>query len=237
MNELNAKMTTIANEIRELSGGTEKIGLDAMAADVSKGNEEIALQKELLEQAIAEMNGKVDPELYNQGYGDGVKSAQSEADAIISDTLSGDYYNDRVTVLGRYAFIYCAATSFDFPNVVETKDSVLLACTNATFINLPKVKILGQSAIGSCVRLEKIELPSCEQIGSYVFSNDSRLKTIILSNNIVSALDNTNAFTGTPIANGTGFVYVPVNLVGEYKAATNWSTFASQIKPISELGV
>lgn len=55
MEELNLKMTAIANEIRELSGATEKLGLDAMATNVSEGNDEIALQKELLEQAIAEL--------------------------------------------------------------------------------------------------------------------------------------------------------------------------------------
>lgn len=45
----------------------------------------------------------------------------------------------------------------------------------------------------------------------------------------------TNAFTGTKIASGTGYVYVPDELVEEYKVATNWSTFANQIKPLSEL--
>jgi hypothetical protein len=48
-------------------------------------------------------------------------------------------------------------------------------------------------------------------------------------------LGNVNVFSSSAIANGTGFVYVPDNLVEKYKTATNWSTYASQIKPMSEL--
>ena len=42
-------------------------------------------------------------------------------------------------------------------------------------------------------------------------------------------------FYNTAIENGTGYIYVPDSLVDSYKTATNWSTYASQIKPISEL--
>lgn len=31
-----------------------------------------------------------------------------------------------------------------------------------------------------------------------------------------------------------GYIYVPDALVDSYKAATNWSTYASQIRPLSE---
>ena len=43
-------------------------------------------------------------------------------------------------------------------------------------------------------------------------------------------LTNVSAFTGT-----TCNIYVPDALVATYKAATNWSTLAARIKPISEL--
>ena len=32
----------------------------------------------------------------------------------------------------------------------------------------------------------------------------------------------------------TGYIYVPRALVNSYKAATNWSTFASQIRAIED---
>ena len=42
------------------------------------------------------------------------------------------------------------------------------------------------------------------------------------------------ALYNTPIAKGTGYIYVPDALVNDYKKATNWSVFANQIKPLSE---
>lgn len=65
----------------------------------------------------------------------------------------------------------------------------------------------------------------------------NKLVAFILRRNMLCSLGNKNSFNNTPIASGTGFIYVPDNLVEQYKAATNWSTFANQIKPISELEV
>lgn len=42
-------------------------------------------------------------------------------------------------------------------------------------------------------------------------------------------------FNNTKIANDEGYIYVPNYLVDSYKATTNWSNHAAQIKPISEL--
>lgn len=49
----------------------------------------------------------------------------------------------------------------------------------------------------------------------------------------MSALSAASAFTGTNIAYGKGAIYVPSELVDSYKIATNWSTYADQIYPIS----
>ena len=38
----------------------------------------------------------------------------------------------------------------------------------------------------------------------------------------------------TVIASGTGYVYVPSALVNSYKSATNWSTYADQIRAIED---
>ena len=64
------------------------------------------------------------------------------------------------------------------------------------------------------------------------------LKTMILRSNEVCVLKYSGAISSTPIATSTteGFIYVPDDLVESYKTATNWSTYASQIKGLSELG-
>ena len=42
----------------------------------------------------------------------------------------------------------------------------------------------------------------------------------------------TNVFGGTPIANGTGVIYVPAESVNAYKTANRWSNFADRIQAI-----
>ena len=51
----------------------------------------------------------------------------------------------------------------------------------------------------------------------------------------VPKLRNINAFKNTPIEKGTGYIYVPDNLVDSFKIAENWSTYADQIKSINEM--
>ena len=40
--------------------------------------------------------------------------------------------------------------------------------------------------------------------------------------------------SNTKIAAGTGYIYVPAALVDKYKAATNWSVYADQIRAIED---
>ena len=69
---------------------------------------------------------------------------------------------------------------------------------------------------------------------TYMFYN-TNLITLIIDNPNLFTMTATSMFDNTPIANGTGYVYVPDNMVETYKSATNWSDYSSQIKPISEL--
>lgn len=82
---VNEKLTAIADEIRELSGTENALNLDDMASNVSEGNDEIDLQKQLLETAITELEGKVDPELYDKGYEKGFADAKAGNPIIIPD--------------------------------------------------------------------------------------------------------------------------------------------------------
>ena len=66
-----------------------------------------------------------------------------------------------------------------------------------------------------------------------VFINSTNLSILVILSDVVATLNGSNNFTGTPIESGTGFIYVPDNLVEDYKVANNWSTYADQIKPIN----
>lgn len=55
---VNSKMTAIADEIRELSGTSNALGLDAMASNLGEANDEVSSQVQLLAQAVAALEGK-----------------------------------------------------------------------------------------------------------------------------------------------------------------------------------
>lgn len=64
------------------------------------------------------------------------------------------------------------------------------------------------------------------------FNGATALETLILRPNIVAKLQGTQVFSGTAIASGTGYIYVPSALVAAYKSA--WSTYESQIRAIED---
>jgi hypothetical protein len=101
-------------------------------------------------------------------------------------------------------------------------------------VSLPACTTLSQNAFYNCDSLAKISLPSVTAINASAFSGSAIFATLILGGASVVQLVNTNAFTGTKIAGGTGYIYVPSALVEDYKAASNWSNYAEQIRAIED---
>jgi hypothetical protein len=50
----------------------------------------------------------------------------------------------------------------------------------------------------------------------------------------VVTLADVDALNDSSVASGSGYIYVPAALVDSYKAATNWSTYAEQIRAIED---
>lgn len=180
-------------------------------------------------------------------------------DGIITKTLAGAYRNDRVTTIGYTAFAnFNSLVSVSFPSVTSTSNSPFQGCrslrsadfpsatgigNNAfqgcaalTDVNLPKLKFVPYAMCDACLALTRIDLPAATDIVNEAFTRSPKLETVILRHTGgVCSLSHVNAFGSTPIASGTGYVYVPDELVESYKTATNWATYAAQIKPLSEL--
>lgn len=97
------------------------------------------------------------------------------------------------------------------------------------------VHFIGQGAFLECGSLISADfLSRVTGIEADAFKYCAALGTLILRGNTVARLSGT-AFDNSAIASGTGYIYVPDDLVDSYKAATNWSTYAGQIKGLSEL--
>lgn len=137
--------------------------------------------------------------------------------------------------IGNYAFGYCKALkSLNLPLVTAIPNYGIYSCSALTTIDLHSAEKIGQRGVGSCYDLTLINLPSLSEIDAYAFSYCRNLISIIISNNNICKLNNTNAFNETPIKDGTGYIYVPKVLVDSYKSATNWTTYADQIRAIED---
>lgn len=84
--------------------------------------------------------------------------------------------------------------------------------------------------------LETVELSKLTLIDSSAFTNCTSLMALVMDIGDTAALPqltNTSAFQNTPIASGYGYIYITDSREKELEAATNWSNFATKIKPLS----
>lgn len=90
-------------------------------------------------------------------------------------------------------------------------------CTAMTYVKLPNCTFLNAYALYFCTHLTKADFAKRLEIQHSAFGSCKQLTALILRGNSVSSLVDTNAFKNTPIADGTGFIYVPSSLVDTYK--------------------
>ncbi len=190
--------------------------------------------------AIREKNGTTDTykvsEMANAIREIEAGVADPRVKGLIERTLT-EISDDSIEMIGYYAFAYCQKlVTANFPNATSIGGYAFYSSRigiNDT-LNFPNVTSIGTYAFYGCNKLPKINLPSVTSIGSSAFNGCSVLSKVIIGTTNCT-LSSTSAFTKTPIASGTGYIYVPDEAVETYKAATNWVEYADQIKGISEL--
>lgn len=167
-----------------------------------------------------------------------------------------------ITTINSYAFYGCTNLALkELPKTVKTiQQYAFNGCTNLELIELPSgLTTLDSYAFQRCSKLNINELPSgiteiksyafyaCDalaslkilgnitNVGDRAFYSCDSLEKLILPN--VTSVPTITAYTfyGTPIATGTGYIYVPDSLVDSFKSATNWSAYGDKIKGVSEL--
>ena len=163
-----------------------------------------------------------------------VDSVGDEAltNSIIDRSIT-EIRDNRVTSIGISAFQSCYnLTTADFPASTSIGSSAFQSCSKLTAAYFPAAASIGNDAFTSCRKMTKADFPAATSIGNSAFESCAALKTLILRSGTMATLGNTNAFYETPISSGTGYIYVPAALVDSYKAASNWSTYANQIRAI-----
>lgn len=121
------------------------------------------------------------------------------------------------------------------PKLSKLEQYLFMGDTALETVTFPKVASVATQAMESCSALTYVDLPICKSIAAKGFNKCSSLETLILrKSDAICTLANVSAFTSTPIESGTGYVYVPSARIESYKTATNWSTYAAQIRAIED---
>jgi len=155
-------------------------------------------------------------------------------DAVFNKSVTS-VSSDTLVTLGQHALYECSKlVSVSFPNVTTIGSSALNRCEKLESIYFPKAERLRDYAMSRCKAVVTADFPKMSQIDEYGMQICSGLTVLILRSETICTLSNVNAFASTPIASGTGYIYVPSTLVDSYKAATNWSTYAAQIRAIED---
>ena len=192
-----SKMTAIADAIREKTGGTNPLTLDAMAEAI----------------AGIETGGGVDH--------------SAEDSMIQSDVLVEYRNDRVTDVRPYCFSNCNNLVSIDLPNVYKIREATFAFCGKLSSINLPSLTTFSSwRHFQACTSLAFIKLPKITGLENESFSRCTNLKTIVLPQTKLVTLGTINVFSQTPYASGGtgGTVYVPSALISEYQQATNWST-------------
>ena len=142
------------------------------------------------------------------------------------------------TSIGSYAFSSCGAlTTVNFPVATSIKNNAFSYCSALTTVDFPVLTSIGDNAFYSCGALTTVNFPVAKSIKNNAFYSCGALKSLLLRGNNVCVLSSTSAFDSTPIASGTGYIYVPSALIEQYKTATNWSTYAANFRALEDYTV
>ena len=136
-------------------------------------------------------------------------------DALIDRSIT-EISSSSATSIGSYAFY---------------------SCSSLTTVDFPVATSIGTSAFQNCSSLTTANFPVATSIRTSAFQYCRSLKSLLLRNNKVCTLSNTNTFNSTPISSGTGYIYVPSELIEQYKTANNWSTYASRFRALEDYTV
>lgn len=160
-----------------------------------------------------------------------------------------------ITIIGGACFKNCTSLRGigDISNVRTLWESSLGGCRSLTDIDFSQVTGIGYAGCTNCKALTSIDLSSMGYIGKNIFSYCTGLVSVTLGSptgiaqiafaGCMALKTMTIAATTPPtlgsdaIPSNAGLaIYVPDGSVEAYKAADGWSSYASKIFPMSDIG-
>jgi len=140
-----------------------------------------------------------------------------------------------VTSIGAHTFYNCfALKGIELPSGIdEISDYMFYGCYNLDSIDIPSgVSSIGDGAFGNCYALSTVTIPATvTTIENDAFGSCYGIMEYHLKPTTPPTLRNTGAFSGM---SSDCVIYVPYSanhsILNAYKAATNWSSFASKMR-------
>ena len=173
---------------------------------------------------VSEMSGEID-------------GIDAQLDAILSKTIV-NFENSTIMKLGNAVLYECKSLKSLKCSAVQSIDYMTcLNCTALTDVSLPSLTYIGNQSFAGCTALAKLDFNDLATIYNRAFYGCSKLTALIIRGSNVCSLKSTNNLTNTPIASGTGYIYVPSALIDSYKTATNWSAYADQFRALEDYTV
>jgi hypothetical protein len=181
-------------------------------------------------------------------FPNGMKEAVEGIPDLVASLIMGqlkEYSSDEVTTMTSWCMAsFTGLVTLSLPNCKKVEYYSFNGCTNLENVDMPQCISLNAGAFNNCRKLPLLKLPSVTYINVSAFNGCSVFEALILPNTAgMCTLANTNAFAGTPIASGTGYIYVPraylsdTDASKDYRRATNWSTFAAQFRALEDYTV
>lgn len=184
---------------------------------------------------------------YNKPYlckltlnnGSKVKLYDVNGDGVLTSAMTSSYtatlvsaeIGNACTIIGDRAFRICSSlTSVTIgDSVTSIGSNAFYYCTNLTSIVIPNsVTSIGDYAFGDSTNLTSVTIgDSVTSIDSNAFKGCSELTSVTINRTTPPTLGS-SAFNNTNDCP----IYVPSASVDTYKAATNWSSYASRIQAI-----
>lgn len=234
-NNLNAVFTDIANAIRDKKGSVNTIKPINMADEISS----------IISKSYIKYYG-IDQKCYFETDITTIPESEFAIQYVWNGSknyLTDVYFPFATTRTGYVFYGQKYLANVYFPLLEGLGGLYFGNCSSLVNVELPKVYKIDNQAFDGCSSLEKVDIGRTDEhtsdgkISASTFNNCSLLKSVIIRNNQVLSLLNSNAFSGTPIATSTteGYIYVPLSLTENYRDATNWITYKNKIMPIDLL--
>lgn len=237
--KLNAALTASAEAIREKTGDTAQINFDMEnetgfesaieeieSGGIFVGQKWINIQRGYAQPTIVDFSS-VPTQTFPETQGDPDRWMVDFGSHMFENNntnANGGTWNSLVEVIPPSWMMFTAVSQYK-------------NCNNLQYIhNLSNIKWLGRESFASCKKLKSAVFKNVLDFGNYnCFNNCTSLSIVVCGGSAIATLAAANVFSGTPIANGTGHIYVRDSIVNDYKTTTNWSTYAGQIKGLSDL--